>query len=72
MARDQAARSPVCAWDYLVVTAGGERQTRAYGKHLRPRRELGLLAGVTDVLIVADPGDGASGAAAARCAAWRG
>jgi len=55
MARDQAARSPVCAWDYLVVTAGSERQARAYEAHLRLRRELGLLAGVREALVVADP-----------------
>jgi hypothetical protein len=42
-------------WDYLIVTAGGERQARACEEQLRLRRELGLLAGVRDVLVVADP-----------------
>ena len=49
-------RSLLRVWGYLVVTAGGERQARAYGEHLRLRRELGLLAGVREVLVVADPG----------------
>ena len=42
-------------WDYLIVTAGGERQARACEEQLRLRRELGLLAGVVDVLVVPDP-----------------
>jgi galactokinase/mevalonate kinase-like predicted kinase len=40
----------------LIVTAAGDRQARACEEQLRLRRELGLLAGVRDVLVVPDPG----------------
>ncbi|MBL7133627.1 MAG: hypothetical protein ISS78_05970 [Phycisphaerae bacterium] len=43
-------------WDYLVVTASNDAQAAAYDGQLRLRRELGLLAGLGDVLVVADPG----------------
>ena len=43
-------------WDYLVVTASNDAQAAAYDGQLRLRRELGLLAGIGDVLVVADPG----------------
>ena len=41
-------------WNYLVVTASNERQAAAYDAQLRLRRELGLLAGVRNVLVVPD------------------
>jgi fucokinase len=43
-------------WDYLIVTASNDAQARAYEFQIRVRRELGLLAGIRDVLVVADPG----------------
>jgi fucokinase len=43
------------SWDYLIVTASNARQARAYEAHLRLRRELGLLPGVGESLVAADP-----------------
>ena len=43
-------------WDYLVVTASNEEQAAAYESQLAIRRRLGLLHGVGEVLVVADPG----------------
>ncbi|MFW6061440.1 MAG: fucose pyrophosphorylase domain-containing protein, partial [Planctomycetota bacterium] len=43
-------------WDYLVVTASDSQQEAAYARQLGLRRELGLLGGVGDVLVVPDPG----------------
>ncbi len=43
-------------WDYLIVTASNARQAAGYEQHLRIRRDLGLLAEVNEVLVVADPG----------------
>jgi fucokinase len=48
-------RTPGSNWDYLIVTASNDAQAAAYEGQLRVRRELGLLAGVDDVLVVADP-----------------
>jgi galactokinase/mevalonate kinase-like predicted kinase len=42
-------------WDFLIVTASNAAQAAAYESQLRLRRELGLLAGVNQVLVVADP-----------------
>lgn len=42
-------------WDYLIVTASNAAQAAAYESQLKLRRELGLLAGVNEVLVVADP-----------------
>jgi galactokinase/mevalonate kinase-like predicted kinase len=42
-------------WDFLIVTASNAAQAAAYEAQLRLRRELGLLAGVNEVLVVADP-----------------
>jgi galactokinase/mevalonate kinase-like predicted kinase len=42
-------------WDYLIVTAPNAAQAAAYESQLKLRRELGLLAGVNEVLVVADP-----------------
>jgi galactokinase/mevalonate kinase-like predicted kinase len=44
------------SWDYLIVTASNERQARAYETQLALRRELGLLSGVQESIVVADPG----------------
>jgi len=42
-------------WDYLIVTASGARQAESYEHHLTLRRQLGQLAGIENVLVVADP-----------------
>jgi fucokinase len=42
-------------WDFLIVTASNAAQAKAYESQLNLRRELGLLAGVDDLLVVADP-----------------
>jgi galactokinase/mevalonate kinase-like predicted kinase len=42
-------------WDFLIVTASNAAQASAYQAQLALRRELGLLAGVEQVLVVADP-----------------
>ncbi|NQT53704.1 hypothetical protein HQ576_16725, partial [bacterium] len=39
----------------LIVTASNDAQAAAYEAQLRLRRELGLLAGVREVLVVPDP-----------------
>jgi galactokinase/mevalonate kinase-like predicted kinase len=44
-----------CPWDFLIVTAPNAAQAAAYESQLKLRRELGLLAGVNEVLVVADP-----------------
>ncbi|NQU76997.1 MAG: hypothetical protein HQ546_11855, partial [Planctomycetes bacterium] len=41
-------------WDYLIVTASSDAQAAAYESHLSARRELGLLAGVRNVMVVPD------------------
>jgi galactokinase/mevalonate kinase-like predicted kinase len=43
-------------WDYLIVTASNDAQAEAYRTQLRLRQELGLIPGVKQVLVVADPG----------------
>ena len=43
-------------WDYLIVTASNADQAKAYNDQLDLRRRLGLLAGVREVIVVADPG----------------
>lgn len=43
-------------WDDLIVTASNEMQAAAYESQLHLRRKLGLLAGVQNVMAVADPG----------------
>jgi galactokinase/mevalonate kinase-like predicted kinase len=43
-------------WDYLIVTASNDLQARACRSQLEARRALGLLGGVADVRVVADPG----------------
>ena len=47
---------PAGTWDWLIVTASNDQQAQAYERQLALRRPLGLLAGVEDVLVVADPG----------------
>ncbi|MGB7296926.1 MAG: L-fucokinase, partial [Candidatus Aminicenantales bacterium] len=42
-------------WDYLIVTAANKDQAKAYEEQLRIRRDLGLIHGVKDVLVVSDP-----------------
>ncbi|MFA6133547.1 MAG: L-fucokinase [Phycisphaerae bacterium] len=42
-------------WDYLIVTASNDEQAKGYQVQLDLRRRLGLLAGVAEVLVVADP-----------------
>ena len=43
-------------WDYLILTASNEQQAAAYRTQLAFRSRLGLLGGVGDFLVVADPG----------------
>jgi len=43
-------------WDYLIVTAANDEQAAAYETQLALRQTLGLLAGVRQVLVLADPG----------------
>ena len=43
-------------WDYLIVTASNDRQARAYERQLAQRKELGLLQGCREVLVVPDTG----------------
>jgi fucokinase len=43
-------------WDYLIVTASNDFQARAYESQLAARRRLGLLPGIGEALVVADPG----------------
>lgn len=43
------------AWDYLIVSASNAHQARAYRSQLELRRKLGLIPGVRNVLVVADP-----------------
>jgi fucokinase len=48
---------PISAtWDYLIVTASNERQAAAYRSQLEVRRQLGLLSGVEEFLVLPDPG----------------
>ena len=42
-------------WDFLIVTAANAAHAAAYESQLNLRQELGLLAGVNEVLVVADP-----------------
>jgi galactokinase/mevalonate kinase-like predicted kinase len=42
-------------WDYLIVTAANEDQAGAYDEQLRIRRDLGLIHGVGEILVVSDP-----------------
>jgi galactokinase/mevalonate kinase-like predicted kinase len=42
-------------WDYLIVTAANEEQAKAYREQLGIRRELGLISGVREILVVPDP-----------------
>jgi galactokinase/mevalonate kinase-like predicted kinase len=43
-------------WDYLILTASNEIQAPAYLRQLELRADLGLLTGVRQTLVVADPG----------------
>jgi fucokinase / fucose-1-phosphate guanylyltransferase len=43
------------SWDYLIVTASNAAQAKAYESQLAVRRELGLLSGVREAIVVADP-----------------
>ena len=47
---------PSESWDYFVVTASNDAQAATYESQLALRREFGMLAGVRNVLVVADPG----------------
>jgi fucokinase / fucose-1-phosphate guanylyltransferase len=42
-------------WDYLIVTAANKEQAGAYREQLETRRDLGLISGVREILVVADP-----------------
>ena len=53
-------------WDYLILTASNDRQAAGYESQLAVRRRAGLLPEVGTTLVVADPSESASAAAAAR------
>lgn len=56
-------------WDYLILTAAHEQQAAAYRRQLDIRCGLGLLRGVRQALVVADP-DGrrvGSGGSTVQC-----
>jgi fucokinase len=42
-------------WDYLILTASNESQAQFYRSQLKLRHKLGLLSGVKQTLVVADP-----------------
>jgi fucokinase len=42
-------------WDYLIVTASNDAQARAYQTQLDLRQKLGIISGVKQILVVADP-----------------
>jgi fucokinase len=42
-------------WDYLIVTASNDAQARVYQTQLDLRQKLGLISGVKQILVVADP-----------------
>lgn len=46
----------VIPWHYLILTASHQRQAEAYERQLEIRRTLGLLEGVEQAIVVADPG----------------
>jgi fucokinase len=48
--------APNPEWDYLVLTASNALQARAYEAQMRLRRQAGLLRGVRQVMVAADPG----------------
>jgi galactokinase/mevalonate kinase-like predicted kinase len=41
-------------WHYLILTAANDQQAAAYEIQVRQRRELGLLPGVRETLVIAD------------------
>ena len=43
-------------WDYLIVTASNDVQARAYERQIAERKQLGLLQGCREVLVVPDTG----------------
>lgn len=43
-------------WDYLIVTASNDAQAQAYQGQLSLRQKLGLINGVSQVLVLPDPG----------------
>jgi fucokinase len=46
----------IAPWDYLIVTASNDRQAQGYQALLDVRQELGMLANIEHVMVVADPG----------------
>ena len=51
----KSAASQSCIWDYLVVTASHSFQAEAYEHQLALRKELGLVPGVRNILVIPDP-----------------
>ena len=43
-------------WDYLILTASNDLQAQAYEEQLALRKKLGLLQGVRNAMVLADPG----------------
>lgn len=48
-------RTVASEWDYLIITASNGRQARAYRTLIDLRNSLGLINGVRNTLVVADP-----------------
>lgn len=44
-------------WDYLIITASNKAQAASYETHLKLRKNLGLITGTDQVLVVPDPQD---------------
>ena len=53
-------------WDYLILTASNDRQAAGYKRQLELRLRAGLLSDVGTAMVVADPWESASAAAAVR------
>ncbi len=51
----KSAASQSFIWDYLVVTASHSSQAKAYEHQLELRRELGMISGVRNILVIPDP-----------------
>jgi len=42
-------------WDYLIVTAANKEQAKAYREQLGVRRDIGLISGIKEIIVVPDP-----------------
>ena len=55
MTREFTARPPA-PWDFLILTASNDHQSRAYQRAIDTRRRLGVLTGIREALVIGDPG----------------